>query len=73
MHGHLSVRQNKNKLTEKHVESSEWLVNRVPTSLYPSFVSVDFGKNMPDSCATFECTNRRSTTALQFYCTPSAK
>ena len=35
---------NKNKLKEKHAESSEQLVNRVPTSLYTSFVSVDFEK-----------------------------
>ena len=33
---------------------------------------MDFEKNMPDSCAAFGCTNRRSAT-LQFYCTPSAK
>ena len=57
----------KNKLKEKHAEE-----NRVPTSIYTSFVSVDFEKNMPDSCAAFGCTNRRSAT-LQFYCTPSAK
>ena len=42
---------------EKHVESSQQLVNRVPTSLYTIFVSVDFGKNMPDSCAAFRFTN----------------
>ena len=35
---------NKNELKEKHAESSEQLVNRVPTSLYTSFVSVDFEK-----------------------------
>ena len=28
---------------------------------------------MPDSCAAFGCTNRRSTTSLQFYRIPSAK
>ena len=28
---------------------------------------------MPDSCPAFGCTNRRSTTSLQFYCIPSAK
>ena len=55
------------------MESSEQLVNRVPTSIYTSFVSVDFEKNMPDSCAAFGCTNRRSTTSLQFYRIPSAK
>ena len=27
---------------------------------------------MPDSCTAFGCTNRRSTTSLQFYCIPSA-
>ena len=46
-HEHISGRQNKNKLKEEHVESSEQLVNRVPNSLYTSFVSVDFGKSMP--------------------------
>ena len=65
--------QNKNKLKEKHAASSEQLVNRVPTSIYTSFVSVDFKKNIPDSCAAFRCTNRRSTTSLQFYRIPSAK
>ena len=45
-------------MKEKHAESSEQLVNRVPTSLYTSFVSVDFEKNMPDSYAAFGCTNR---------------
>ena len=44
---HTSGRQNKNKLKEKHVESSEQLVNRVPNTLYTSFVSLDFGKSMP--------------------------
>ena len=73
MHAHISGRQKKNNLKEKHVESSQQLVNRVPTSLYTSFVSVDFGKNMPDSCAAFGCTNRRSTTSLQFYHIPSAR
>ena len=28
---------------------------------------------MPDSCAAFGCTNRISSTSLQFYCIPSAK
>ena len=70
---HISGRQNKNKLKENHAESSEQLVNRVPTSLCTSFVSVDFEKNMSDSCAAFRCTNRRSTTSLQFYRIPSAK
>ena len=65
--------QAKQKLKEKHEESSEQLVNRVPTSIYTSFVSVDFEKNMPDSCAAFGCTNRRSTTSLQFYHIPSVK
>ena len=51
------------------MESSEQLVDRVTTS----FVSVDFEKNMPDSCAAFGCTNRKSTTSLQFYRIPSAK
>ena len=51
------------------MESSEQLVKKALTS----FVSVDFGKNMPDSCAAFGCTNRRSTTSLQFYRIPSAK
>ena len=57
------------KLKEKHVESSEHPVNRVGTS----FVSVDFEKNMPDSCAAFGCTNGRSTTSLQFYYIPFEK
>ena len=61
-HAHISGRQNKNKLKEKHVESSEQLLNRVPTSIYTSFVSVDFERNMPDSCRVFGCKNRRSTT-----------
>ena len=65
--------QNKNKLKEKHAESSKQLVNRVPTSIYTSFVSMDFEKNMPDSCVAFGCTNRKSTTSLQFYRIPSAK
>ena len=72
-HAHISGRQNKNKLKEKHVESSEPLVSRVPTTLYISFISADFEKNMPDSCTAFGCTNRRSTTSLQFYRIPSAK
>ena len=45
-HAHISGRQNKNKLKEKHAGSSEHPVKRVPTSV----VSVDFEKNMPDSC-----------------------
>ena len=67
-HVHISGRQNKNKLKEKHVESSKQLVNTHQSShsLYTSFVSVDFGKNMPERCAAFGCTNRRSTTYLQF-------
>ena len=48
-------------------------LNWVHTSLYASFISVNFGKNMPDSCAAFRCTNGRSTTSLQFYRTPSVK
>ena len=28
---------------------------------------------MPDSCSRFGCTNRRSTTSVQFYRIPSAK
>ena len=67
VYAHISGRQTKNKLKEKHAESSEQLVNRVPTSIYTSFVSVDFERNMPDSCAAFGCTNRRSTTSLKFY------
>ena len=43
-YAHISGRQSKNKLKEKHVECSEQLVNRFPTTLYTSFVSVDFGK-----------------------------
>ena len=70
---HISGRQSKYKLKEKHPESSEQLVNRVFTSIYTSFVSVDFEKNMSDSCTAFGCTNRRSTTSLQFYPVPSAK
>ena len=46
------------------MESSKQLVNRVPISLCTSFVSVDFEKNIPDSCAAFKCTNRRSTTSF---------
>ena len=72
MHAHIFGRQNKNKLKENHTESSEQLVNRDPTSIYTSFVSANFEKNMPDSCAAFGCTNRRSTTSLQFYGIPSA-
>ena len=68
-HAHISGRQNKNKQKEKHAQSSDQLVNRVPTSI----VSVDFEKNMPDSSVAFGCTNRRSTTSLQFYRIPSAK
>ena len=48
-------------------------MNKVLTSLYNSFISVDFGKNMPECCTTFGCTNSRSTTSLQFYRIPSAK
>ena len=63
--------------TKTNWKKSTWkVVNRlnwVPTSLYTSFVSVNFGENTPDSCAAFECTNRRSSTSLQFYCIPSAK
>ena len=73
MHPHISGRQKKNKMKEKHAESSEQLVNRVPASLYTSFVSVDFEKSMPDSCAAFGCANQRSITSLQFYCIPSAE
>ena len=69
-HAHISSRQNKNKLKEKHAESREQLVT---TSIYTSFVSVNFEKNMPDSCAAFGCTNQKSTTSLQFYCISSAK
>ena len=43
-HAHISGRQNKNKLKEKHAESSEQLVNRIPTSIYTSFESADFEK-----------------------------
>ena len=43
-HAHIPGRQNENKLKEKHAESSEQLVNRVPTSIYTNFVSVDFEK-----------------------------
>ena len=64
MHAHVRPKKN------KHVES-EQLVNRVPTSLYTSFVSVDFQKNMPDSYAAFGCRNQRSTTSLQFYGIPT--
>ena len=39
-HAHISGRQNKNKQKEKHAQSSDQLVNRVPTSI----VSVDFEK-----------------------------
>ena len=70
---YISGEQSKNKLKEKHAESTEQLVNRVPTSFYTSFVSVDFEENVPDSCAAFECTNRRSNTSLQFYRIHSAK
>ena len=34
LHTHISGRQNKNKLKEKHAESSEQLVSRVPTSIH---------------------------------------
>ena len=72
-HAHISGRQNKKKLKEKNVESSDHLVNKVLTSLYNSFISVDFGKNMPECCTTFGCINSRSTTSLQYYRIPSAK
>ena len=52
---------------------SSYLLNRVPTSLYTSFVSVNFGKSMTESCPAFGCTNWRSTTSLQFYRISSAK
>ena len=68
-YAHIPGRQNKNKLKEKHAESSEQLVNRVPTSI----LSVDFEKNMPDSCAAFGFTNRRSTASLQFCSIPLVK
>ena len=55
------------------MESSEQLVNKISTSFYTSFVSVDFEKNIPDSCTAFGCTNQRLTTSLQFYRIPSAK
>ena len=59
----------------KHVESGEQLVNthQGSQSLYTSFVPMNFEKNMPDNCAAFRCTNRSSTTSLQFYCILSAK
>ena len=66
---HISGRQNKNKLKEKHAEISEQLVNRVPTSIDTSFISVDFEKNMSGSCAAFGCTN----SSLQFYRIASVK
>ena len=34
---------------------------------------MNFGENMPDSCSAFGCTNRRSSTSLQFYRIPSGK
>ena len=49
-HVHISGTQNKHKLKEKHVEINQQLVNRVPISLYTSFVSVDFG----EICQTVE-------------------
>ena len=57
------------------MESGKQLVNthQGSQSLYTSFVPVNFEKNMPDSCAAFGCTNRRSTTSLQFYRIPSVK
>ena len=72
VHAHISGRQNKNKLkknTWKLANKLYW----VPTSLYTSFLSVNFGENVPDSCAAFGCSNRKSTTSLQFYRIPSAK
>ena len=59
------------KTERKTRESSEQLVKKALNS----FVSVDFGKNMPDSCAAFGCTSwsTKSTTSLQFYRIPSAK
>ena len=54
------------------MESSEQLVNKVLTSSYTSFVSVSFGKNMPDSCTALGCLNW-STTSLQLYPIPSTK
>ena len=57
------------------MESGEQLVttHQGSQSLYTSFVPVNFEKNMPDSWAAFGCTNRSSTTSLQFYCILSAK
>ena len=67
MHTYLA---GKTKKKEKHVETSEQSSHQF---IHTSFVSVDFGKNMPDSCTVFGCTNRRSTTFLQFYCISSAR
>ena len=53
-HTHISSRQNKNKLKEEH----HFIHHFITTSLYTSFVSVNFGKNMRDSCTAFGCTNR---------------
>ena len=63
------TKTNWKKSMQKVVKRLNW----VPTSLYTSFVSVNFGKNMPDSWAAFGCTNERSSTSLQFYCIPLAK
>ena len=41
-HTHISSRQNKNKLKEEH----HFIHHFITTSLYTSFVSVNFGKNM---------------------------
>ena len=63
--------------TKINWKKSTWKVvtrlNWVPNSLYTSFVSVNFGENMLNSCAAFGCTNWRSSTSLQFYRIPSAK
>ena len=69
-YAHISGKQNRaKKSTRKVVNRLNW----VPTSLHTSFVSMNFGKNMSDSCAAFGCTNQRSSTSLQFYRIPSAK
>ena len=62
-YAHISGKQNRaKKSTRKVVNRLNW----VPTSLHTSFLSLNFRKNMSDSCAAFGCTNQRSTFLCNF-------
>ena len=63
-------KKRKKERKQKHVETSEQSSQQF---IHTSFVSVEFAKNMSDSCTAFGCTNRRSTTFLEFYYTSSAR